>query len=89
MTPHTYEEVKRGFEDIVKDQEKRNGGQVSKKDFQMLSVIGKGSYGKVLLVRKKDDEKLYAIKVLKKTELQKRNQIDRTMTERRILVSGG
>ncbi len=34
MTPKTYEEVKRGFEDIVKDQEKRNGGnQVSKKDF--------------------------------------------------------
>jgi serum/glucocorticoid-regulated kinase 2 len=52
----------------------------------MLSVIGKGSYGKVLLVRKKDDGKLYAIKVLKKTELQKRNQIERTMTERRILV---
>ncbi len=53
----------------------------------MLSVIGKGSYGKVLLVRKKDDGKLYAIKVLKKTELKKRNQVDRTMTERRILVS--
>ncbi len=39
----------------------------------MLSVIGKGSYGKVLLVRKKDDGKLYAIKVLKKNEMQKRN----------------
>ncbi len=52
----------------------------------MLSVIGKGSYGKVLLVRKKDDSRLYAIKVLKKTELQRRNQIERTMTERRILV---
>ena len=53
----------------------------------MLSVIGKGSYGKVLLVKKADDGKLYAIKVLKKTELTRRNQIERTMTERRILVS--
>ena len=53
----------------------------------MLSVIGKGSYGKVLLVKKLNDGKLYAIKVLKKSELQRRNQIERTMTERRILVS--
>ena len=52
----------------------------------MLSVIGKGSYGKVLLVRKKDSGQLYAIKVLKKSELHRRNQVERTMTERRILV---
>lgn len=52
----------------------------------MLSVIGKGSYGKVLLVKKKDSGELYAIKVLKKSELHRRNQVERTMTERRILV---
>jgi serum/glucocorticoid-regulated kinase 2 len=39
----------------------------------MLSVIGKGSYGKVLLVRKKDSGQLYAIKVLKKSELHRKN----------------
>ena len=59
---------------------------MTKKDFQMLSVIGKGSYGKVLLVKKKDNGKLFAIKILKKSELRKRNQVERTMTERRILV---
>ena len=35
----------------------------------MLSVIGKGSYGKVVLVKKIDDPdetRLYAMKVLKK-----------------------
>lgn len=35
-------------------------------NFAMLSVIGKGSYAKVILVRKKEDGKLYAIKSMKK-----------------------
>mmetsp|Transcript_19161 Transcript_19161/g.13754 ORF Transcript_19161/g.13754 Transcript_19161/m.13754 type:complete len:90 (+) Transcript_19161:151-420(+) len=53
----------------------------------MISVIGKGSYGKVLLVRKKDTQELYALKILKKQEIIKRNQFEHTMTERRILES--
>lgn len=36
------------------------------KNYSLLSVIGKGSYAKVLLVRKKDNGKLYAMKALKK-----------------------
>lgn len=52
----------------------------------MLSVIGKGSYGKVLLVKKNDSGELYAMKVLKKSEILRRNQVEHTMTERRILV---
>ena len=39
----------------------------------MLSIIGKGAYGKVLLVRKKDNQKLYAVKVLKKSDLRRKN----------------
>ena len=53
----------------------------------MISVIGKGSYGKVMLVKKKDSGQLYALKVLKKAEIIRRNQVEHTMTERRILVS--
>ena len=51
----------------------------------MISVIGKGAYGKVILVEKKDTKVLYAMKVLKKAEIIKRNQVEHTMTERRIL----
>jgi serine/threonine protein kinase len=56
----------------------------------MLSVIGKGAYGKVLLVKKKEQGnpaggELYAMKVLKKSEILRRNQVEHTMTERRIL----
>lgn len=70
--PNMCEEVKKGFEDMVIENQKRNGA-VCKDHFQMLSVIGKGAYGKVLLVKKKDSGQLYAIKVLKKSELQRRN----------------
>jgi hypothetical protein len=54
-------------------------------DFQMLKVLGVGSFGKVILVRKLDNSKLYALKILKKEELYKKNQIDHTNTEREVL----
>jgi hypothetical protein len=38
----------------------------------MISVIGKGGYAKVLLVRKNDKNKLYAMKILKKKLLSKK-----------------
>jgi serum/glucocorticoid-regulated kinase 2 len=55
-------------------------------DFAIIKVVGKGSYGKVLLVKKKDDEKVYAMKVLKKNFMAKKNQVERIKTERKIMV---
>lgn len=55
-------------------------------DFAIKKVIGKGSYGKVLLVVKDDDKKIYAMKVLKKKNMIKRNQVQHIKTERRIMV---
>lgn len=54
-------------------------------DFKMLKVIGKGSFGKVLLVRKLDSGFLYAMKVLRKENIIKRNQVEHTRTERHVL----
>jgi serine/threonine protein kinase len=50
-------------------------------------VLGKGSFGKVMLVKKRDDPSgtLYAMKTLRKAALLKRNQIAHTTTERTIL----
>jgi serum/glucocorticoid-regulated kinase 2 len=45
----------------------------------MLSVIGKGSYAKVILVRRKDNGQLYAIKSMKKKYIEKKNQVKRVM----------
>ena len=62
-------------------------GNVSVKNFRTIKVIGKGSYGKVLLVEMKDNKKMYALKILKKGEILRRNQLEHTLDERRILVS--
>jgi serine/threonine protein kinase len=44
--------------------------KVSKDDFNLISVIGTGSYGKVLLVKKKGaDSKYYAMKIIKKKHI--------------------
>jgi serum/glucocorticoid-regulated kinase 2 len=56
-------------------------------DFELLRLIGTGSFAKVLLVRHKDTGQLFAMKVLKKEELFRRNQIDHTKTERLILAT--
>lgn len=54
--------------------------------FELLKVIGKGSYGKVTLVRKRDTGRLYAMKCLNKSNVKKRNQVEHTRTERSVLT---
>ena len=53
----------------------------------MLSVIGRGTYAKVLLVRQKQDKQVYAMKVLKKNYIQEKNQEKNIMNEKEILAS--
>jgi len=54
-------------------------------DFDLLHVIGKGSFGKVLHVRKKDTGKIYAMKVLNKKNILENNELEHTKTEKEIL----
>ncbi|XP_071444255.1 ribosomal protein S6 kinase alpha-2 isoform X2 [Hetaerina americana] len=58
------------------------------KQFELLKVLGQGSFGKVFLVRKRvgrDAGTLYAMKVLRKATLKVRDRL-RTKTERNILA---
>jgi serine/threonine protein kinase len=54
------------------------GNKISKNDFLILKVIGRGSFGKVYLVRKKDTGVPYAMKILKKDQLIKKNLLIKT-----------
>jgi len=53
--------------------------------FKMIKVIGKGSFGKVFLVREIQTGEMFALKVLKKDNIIKRNQVEHTRTERNVL----
>ncbi|KAI8887485.1 Pkinase-domain-containing protein [Backusella circina FSU 941] len=61
--------------------------EVSASSFSKMKMIGKGDVGKVYLVRQKQTDKLYAMKVLDKKEMIRRNKINRAIVEQDILVS--
>lgn len=55
-------------------------------DFQVLKLLGKGTFGQVYQVRGKKTNKIYAMKVLSKSVIIKKNEIAHTIGERNILV---
>ena len=58
----------------------------SKDDFKIEKVLGKGSFGSVYLVRRKEDNKIYALKSVTLEKLNKKEQ-QNSVNEVRILAS--
>ena len=44
-------------------------------DFEDVKIIGRGAFAEVKVVRKKDDGQIFAMKVMKKVEMLKKNQV--------------
>ncbi|KAF8633677.1 hypothetical protein AX15_001288 [Amanita polypyramis BW_CC] len=55
------------------------------RDFEFLKLIGRGTFGKVFQVRKKDTKRIYAMKVLSKREIVAKKEVAHTIGERKIL----
>ncbi|KAI9508893.1 AGC/Akt protein kinase [Russula earlei] len=54
-------------------------------DFELTTVIGKGSFGKVMQVRKRDTQRIYALKTIRKAHIVDRGEITHTLAERLVL----
>lgn len=62
-----------------------HNSQLSMESFNIISVIGRGFFGKVSLVEKKDTKELYAIKTVHKMRLLQSNKVHTILAERNIM----
>jgi serine/threonine protein kinase len=69
-------------ENILKE---NKDSKITLQDFQKIKVLGRGAFGKVVLVRYIEKNELYALKILKKNLIVKKKQIEHTKTERYLL----
>ena len=67
-------------------QKNKEEAKVDLKDFKIISVIGKGGFGKVFLVKKIKDGAVFAMKSLRKDIILEYDQIQSTMLEKQILL---
>ncbi|XP_066922136.1 cAMP-dependent protein kinase catalytic subunit alpha-like isoform X2 [Clytia hemisphaerica] len=54
-------------------------------EFERIKTLGTGSFGRVMLVRHRDNGKYYAMKILDKQKVVKLKQVEHTLNEKRIL----
>ncbi|XP_021730315.1 probable serine/threonine protein kinase IRE [Chenopodium quinoa] len=61
--------------------------RTSIEDFEIIKPISRGAYGRVFLARKRATGDLFAIKVLKKADMIRKNAVESILAERNILIT--
>ncbi len=60
--------------------------KISVKDFEPLTIIGRGAFGEVRICRLKETGEVVAMKKMKKSEMIYKNQVAHVKAERDVLV---
>lgn len=62
--------------------------QLCREDFEIIKVIGRGAFGEVCVVKMRESDKVFAMKILNKWEMLKRAETACFREERDVLVYG-
>jgi len=80
------DDIKRQLQAKLQAESRLQRKKLSIADFQKISVIGRGAFGEVRVCRKKDDGLVFAMKIMKKEEMLKKNQVAHIRAERDVLA---
>ncbi|KAG9452438.1 hypothetical protein H6P81_005342 [Aristolochia fimbriata] len=89
----TTDEDNNGAEDDISQSLRTSPGSSNHKertsieDFEIIKPISRGAFGRVFLARKKVTGDLFAIKVLRKADMIRKNMVESILAERDILIS--
>ena len=81
-----YDTILEGLKSSFNDRWKlKKSDKVKLEDFEIFRTIGTGAFGRVMLVRYKQNLTYYAMKIMEKEKLVKSKQIEHTLSEKKIL----
>ncbi|XP_060685186.1 RAC-alpha serine/threonine-protein kinase isoform X2 [Hemiscyllium ocellatum] len=85
MDYHLQSPTDHSWTDAIEISRTRPKDKVTMHNFEYLKLLGKGTFGKVILVKEKASGKYYAMKILKKEVIVAKDEVAHTVTENRVL----
>ncbi|KAJ3124872.1 hypothetical protein HK098_000810 [Nowakowskiella sp. JEL0407] len=77
---------RRSGSNISSNEHKKKQKMPSIRDFEIIKPISRGAFGKVYLARKRTTQDLFAIKILKKEDMIRKNMVSQVLAERKVLA---
>ncbi|EKE41765.1 hypothetical protein ENUP19_0051G0012 [Entamoeba nuttalli] len=68
-----------------KIEEEKEESKISMEDFDIITLLGKGAFGKVMLVKYKKEGKIYAMKTVEKAQIIDSNEVEHILSEKVVL----